>query len=158
MQSGALINNQAVWDAKSDDTLVNNGGATPTFNNSGTFRKSGGVGVTSIGSISFVNSGIIDAQTGTIDFAGNNATFNAGSQFIGAGTTLVSSYASFNGAFTSSNLSLTVGTFTGGAAQLNGNLSFTGGLITGNWERASSHVLTGNAGGNKFLSNAALNQ
>src|SRR5260370_8531617 len=113
MERGGLINKEGVWDAKSDDTLVNNGGATPTFNNSGTFRKSGGVGVTSIGSIFFVNSGIIDAQTGTIDFAGNNATFNAGSQFIGAGTTLVSSNASFNGAFPAANLSLHVGTFTG---------------------------------------------
>jgi hypothetical protein len=156
MQNGAVIGNQSVWDAKSDNALVNNGGALSTFNNSGTFRKSGGLGTTSIGSIAFVNSGIIDAQTGTINFVGGNATFNAGSEFIGAGSTLVSNNASFNSAFTSSNLSLTGGTFSGGAAQINGNLNFSGGVLTGSWEVATGQSLSGRDGGNKFLSSAAL--
>ena len=56
MQNGALIDNQSVWDARSDNALVNNGGALSTFNNSGTFRKSAGAGTTSIGAIGFVNS------------------------------------------------------------------------------------------------------
>ena len=156
VQNGAFINNQSVWDARSDNALVNNGGPLSTFDNSGTFRKSGGLGNTTVGSISFVNSGIIDAQTGTINFGGGNATFNDGSQFIGAGATLVTNDASFNGAFTSSNLSLTGGIFTGGAAQINGNLNFTGGVITGNWEVASGQVLSGTGGNNKFLSTATL--
>jgi outer membrane autotransporter protein len=156
MQNGALIKNQSVWDAKSDNALVNNGGALPTFNNSGTFRKSAGAGTTSIGSIAFVNSGTIDAQTGTINFSGANATFNAGSKFIGAGSTVVSNNASFNGAFTSSNLSLTGGTFTGTSAQINGSVNFTGGVFTGSWEVASSQTLKGNNGGNKFMSGATF--
>src|ERR1700682_3787171 len=131
MQNGALIDNRSLWDAKSDNALVNNGGPLSTFNNSGTFRKSGGLGSTSIGSIAFVNSGIIDAQTGTINFGGGNATFNAGSQFIGAGATVVSNNASFNGAFTASNLSLTNGTFTGGAGQVGGTPTFSGGAMAG---------------------------
>jgi hypothetical protein len=35
-----------VWAASSDNSLVNNGGITPTFDNSGTFRKSRGLGTT----------------------------------------------------------------------------------------------------------------
>ena len=138
MQSGALINNQSTWDAKGDNALVYNGGALPTFNNSGTLQKSGGLGATTIGSIAFVNSGSIDAQTGTINFAGGNATFNPGTQFTGAGATLVSGNATFNGAFTSSNLALTAGTFTGNAAQINGSVAFTGARspAPGRWQAA----------------------
>ncbi len=156
LRDGALIKNQSIWDARSDDAFVYNGGALPTFNNSGTFRKSAGAGATSIGAIAFFNSGIIDAQTGTINFSGGNATFNAGSQFIGAGSTLVSNNAIFNGAFTASNLSLTNGTFTGGAAQVNGNVNFNGGALTGSWEVAAGQSLSGMSGGNKFLVGAAL--
>jgi len=156
MQNGAVINNQSVWDAKGDNSFVYNGGGVPTFNNSGTFRKSGGSGSTTIGQIGFINSGTIDAQTGTINFSGANATFNAGSQFIGAGSTLVSNNATFNGAFTSSNLSLAGGVFTGGSAQIKGSVSFTGGYFGGTWEVASGQTLNGKDGGNKFLDAVAF--
>ena len=152
MQSGALIDNRSLWDAKGDNALVYNGGATATFDNSGIFRKSGGLGATTIGGIAFVNSGTIDAQTGTILFNGNNATFNAGSQFIGAGSTTIGGNASFLGGFTSANLTLASGTFTGGAAQLHGTVAFTGGVLAGTWEVAAGHTLSGRDGGNKFLS------
>ncbi|TDP73268.1 beta strand repeat-containing protein [Roseateles toxinivorans] len=158
LQSGALISNAGLWDARSDNALVNNGGATSTFNNSGIFRKSVGVGSTSIGSIAFVNSGTIDAQTGVIDFGGGNVTFNAGTQFTGAGLTRITSNASFNGAFTSANLRLQGGTFTGGAAQIGGTVAFSGGALTGDWTVAGGQTLLGVGGGNKFLSGAALTQ
>ena len=152
MQSGALIDNRSLWDAKGDNSLAYNGGATATFNNSGIFRKSGGAGNTTIGGIAFVNSGTIDAQSGTILFNGNNVTFNAGSQFTGAGSTTIAGNASFNGAFTSANLTLASGTFNGGAARLQGNVAFTGGALAGTWEVAAGHTLSGRDGGNKFLS------
>lgn len=156
MQNGTLIDNQSVWDAKSDNALVNNGGPLSTFDNSGTFRKGGGLGATTIGSITFVNSGIIDAQTGTINFSGGNATFNAGSQFIGAGSTVVTNNASFNGGFTSSNLTLAGGTFSGSAAQVNGNVGLAGGVLSGSWEVAAGQSLSGKDGSNKFMSSVTL--
>jgi len=156
LQSGASISNAGLWDARSDNALVNNGGATSSFNNSGIFRKSVGVGSTSVGSIAFVNSGTIDAQSGFIDFGGGNVTFNAGSQFTGAGLTRITSNASFNGAFTAANLRLQGGTFTGGAAQIGGTVAFSGGALTGGWTVAGGQTLLGAAGGNKFLSGAAL--
>ncbi|MBT9504128.1 MAG: hypothetical protein IV092_22985 [Burkholderiaceae bacterium] len=156
LQSGALISNAGLWDARSDNALLNNGGATSTFDNSGIFRKSVGVGSTGISTIAFINSGTIDAQTGFIDFGGGNVTFNAGSQFTGAGLTRITSNASFNGAFTAANLRLQGGTFTGGAAQIGGTVALSGGALTGGWTVAGGQTLLGVAGGNKFLSGAAL--
>nr|WP_316641267.1 hypothetical protein [uncultured Roseateles sp.] len=156
LQSGALISNAGLWDARSDNALVNNGGATSTFNNSGIFRKSAGAGSSSVGSIAFINSGTIDAQTGFIDFGGGNATFNAGTQFTGAGLTRITNNAVFNGAFTAANLLLQGGTFTGGAAQIGGAASLAGGVLTGGWTVAGGQTLLGVGGGNKFLSGAAL--
>ncbi|MEO8040296.1 MAG: hypothetical protein ABI794_16130, partial [Betaproteobacteria bacterium] len=156
LQIGALIDNQSLWDAQGNDTLVNNGGSTSTFLNSGTFRKSAGAGSTAIGGIAFVNSGTIDSQTGTINFAGGNATFNAGSQFIGIGSTTISSNASFNGAFTSSNLSVAGGTATGTAARIGGSMSLSGGVLGGTWEVATGQLLRGVGGSTKYMSAATL--
>ena len=52
--NGAVINNAALFDVQSDATLLHASaagapGAIPTFNNTGTFRKSGGTGVTDVG-------------------------------------------------------------------------------------------------------------
>lgn len=156
MQSGAVVNNAGVWDAMSDNTLANNGGSLSTFNNTGTFLKSAGAGSTTIGSIAFVNSGILDAQTGTINFSGGNVTFNGGTQFIGAGVNLVGSNATFNNGFTSANLLLSAGTFTGGNAVLNGSVDWTGGTFAGAWTFAAGQTLNGVTGGTKLLNGVAL--
>ena len=157
MQSGASFINNALHDIQATSSIVNNGGATPTYTNSGTGTLRVAAGQTAtIGSIAFVNDGGTLQADGTLVFSGNNATFNAGTQFTGAGATLVSGNATFNGAFTSSNLALTAGTFTGNAAQINGSVAFTGGLLSGTWEVASGQTLSGNDGGNKFLSNATV--
>lgn len=156
MQNGATVNNQSVWDAQSDDSISYSGGTQPLFNNSGTLRKSAGAGTTTIGNVPFANSGIINAQTGTIAFSGGTTTFNGGTQFTGAGSNLVNSGATFNNAFTSSNLSLAGGSFTGGSAQINGNVNFSGGSLFGTWEVAAGQTLSANAGGNKFLDTAVL--
>jgi len=155
MQSGATINNQSLWDARSDNTLYYNGGAATTFNNTGTFRKSAGAGDTTIANVSFVNSGTIDAQTGRIVFSGGNVNFNAGSNFVGAASTVIANNASFNGAFTSSNLNLANGYFTGNNAVVNGTVAFTGGAITGSWEVAAGQTLSARDGGFKFVDGAA---
>jgi hypothetical protein len=156
LQNGAVINNQSLWDAKSDNALANNGGPMSAFNNSAVFRKSAGAGTTSIGSIAFTNSGFIDAQTGTILFGGGNVTFNAGSAFTGAGAVVVGSNASFNGAFSSANLTISNGSITGSGAQLFGAMTLSGGALVGDWEVTSGQQLNLASGGNKFLNGASL--
>ena len=137
LQSGGSIANNGLFNALGDNTIIYNGGSTTVFNNTGTFRKSGGLGATTIGGIAFVNSGVIDAQTGTISFAGGDATFNAGTSFIGAGINAINNNAVFNGAFSSSNLDFNNGFFTGNGAQLTGTADFTGGNFTGDWTIAN---------------------
>ncbi|MGE0387112.1 MAG: beta strand repeat-containing protein, partial [Gammaproteobacteria bacterium] len=156
LQSGTQVLNGGAWNIGGDLTLINNGGTTPTFSNTGVFRKTAGSGAAQIGSLAFINSGIIEAQAGTIDFTSANATFNAGSQFTGAGTTRILAGATFNGALTSTNLQLTGGTFSGGGAVINGDVDFTGGTFSGTWTIAADQVLHGVTGGSKILSGATL--
>ena len=69
--NGAVINNgvAAVFDVQDDGDLLNGAGDTPTFNNAGTFKKSGGAGTTDVRWI-FNNTGAVQAQSGTLRFIG----------------------------------------------------------------------------------------
>ena len=156
MQSGATIQNDNLWDAKSDNGLVYNGGAFPVFTNNGTFRKSAGLGDTTFSSIGLVNSGTFDAQTGAINFASSNATFKAGTVFTGAGVNKVTSNATFEGSFTSHNLDLVSGVFTASGAVVGGVVDFLGGVLTGDWTIAAGQTLRGVTGSNKFVSGGTV--
>jgi hypothetical protein len=156
MQNGATINNQSLWNATGDNGIFNNGGSLSTFTNSGTFQKSGGIGTTTISSIDFINSGIIDAQTGTILFNGGNATFNNGSSFTGTGNVNIGANASFNGGFTSTNLNFVSGTYTGIGAALTGSADWDAGQISGGWDVTAGSTLNANTGSNKFIGAATL--
>jgi PEP-CTERM motif len=156
MQNGATINNQSLWNATSDNGIFNNGGPLSTFTNSGTFQKSGGIGNTTLSSIAFINSGLIDAQTGTILFNGGNATFNNGSSFTGAGNVNIGANASFNGGFASTNLNFVSGTYTGTGAALTGSADWDAGQISGGWDLTAGSTLNANTGSNKFIGAATL--
>ena len=66
----AVIYNAGLWNAQFDGSLAIASG-TPAFINTGTFRKSGGTGITYI-YWNFTNRfGILDAQTNTVSLAGN---------------------------------------------------------------------------------------
>ena len=151
MANGATISNQSLWDAKGDNSLNNSGGPLSTFNNSGIFRKSAGAGSTSISNIAFVNSGTVDAQTGSIDFVGSNAMFNAGSIFTGAGAVNIASNATFIGASSSSNLNFVGGIFGGNAAALSGTADWAAGTFSGDWNLTGGSTLTATTGSNKFF-------
>jgi len=76
--SGTVIYNNGVWDAQSDQTLLNVAGSpgSTVFNNFGTFRKSGGTKPSSTAiqsGVGFVNHGTVDAQNGLIQFSGSFA-------------------------------------------------------------------------------------
>ena len=156
--SGASLVNNAVLDAQGDAGLTYGGGIASTFTNNGTLRKSAGAGNTQIGnssSISTVNNGTVDAQTGTISFGGAN-TFNNGTVFTGAGSVVMNTASTFNGAFTSSNLTLAAGTQTGSAAVLNGQAQFTAGALAGGWAVAPGATLNLQGPGTKTLAGAAI--
>ena len=146
--SGAVVRNQSIWNLLGNNTLTTTTGGG-TFNNSGSLVKSGGTGISSI-DVPFINSGTIDAQTGTMRFTAGG-TFNAGSVFSGAGIVEVASNAAFNGGFTSANLDLAGGTFTGTGAALTGTADWLGGSFTGDWTVTSGSTLTVLTGTNKFL-------
>jgi hypothetical protein len=154
--NGAQIVNQSLWNMTSDNSLNNNGGAASAFNNSGIFRKSGGLGSSAINSIAFLSNGTIDAQTGSIDFNSGAATFNAGSSFTGAGDVNINSNAAFNGALTSSNLNFQGGTFTGGSAALTGSADWIAGTFTGDWAVTAGSTVNAQSGNNKFLNSSTF--
>jgi hypothetical protein len=112
-------------------------GSGSNFTNNGTFRKSTGTGVTTIGNFAgFVNNGALDAQTGTISDVGGTV-FNSGTVFTIAGINLAAGNNSFVGSFNSANLVLASGTHSGTSAVLNGSANWTGGTLDGNWTVAA---------------------
>jgi hypothetical protein len=127
----ATINNQpgALFDAANDALIQWTVYNAPVFTNAGTFRKSAGVGTTSFIGLPFFNSGTLEAQTGTISYSASGATFQAGSQFLGAGTNLLPGVPIIlNGTIYSQNLEI------GGAAiqgtnTLTGTVRWTSGYI-----------------------------
>jgi hypothetical protein len=153
-QAGTTVTNRGLWLAASDNSFS---GSASTLRNSGTFLKSGATGVTTIGAgIRLVNSGVLEAQSGTIDYASAELAFNDGSSFRGAGFNRVSSNATFSGTFTSTNLLLTRGTFTGVGAVGRGEVAWSGGTLTGEWGVGSGATFRALAGGTKLANAAAV--
>ena len=111
---GGTFNNNGTFDAQTDSVMAANGGGSPVFNNAGTFRKSAGLGTTTVG-LPFNNTGSVDLQSGTttfngfglnpavtgsgpwavagpavLQFGGSTSTLSAGATVSGAGTVFVS--------------------------------------------------------------------
>ncbi|WP_448580019.1 hypothetical protein, partial [Thermaurantiacus sp.] len=155
---GAVINN-SLWDAKGDNLFSSGSGPAGSFTNNGTFRKSGGAGVTQISQgigFSFVNNGIIDAEVGTIRFTTNFKTFNAGTVFSGDGNVDISGSSAFNGGFTSSNLTILSGTQTGTSAALTGTATMLDGNLAGSWAVASGATLNLSSTAGKVISGVSF--
>ena len=67
--NGTAIYNYGLWDAQSGQTFNDAFNGTTVFNNLGTFRKSAGANITTIDNgISFRNTGIVGALSGTLRF------------------------------------------------------------------------------------------
>ena len=129
--SGGILHNGsgALLDSQGDVTL---GAYSPSiFINQGVFRKSSGTGTTTIGgNISFINSGTVDAQVGTISLGG--IAIGNGSVFIGAGTNWLngSSYPSLAGSFSSQNLVFDGATLGGTGTLESGTMAWLSGAIS----------------------------
>ncbi len=156
--TGSVINNTGTWDSQTDNVaIVNHYGGATTFNNSGTFKKSAGTGITYM-DIPFVNTGTVDVQAGTISLRGGGSStaalnvsgasstllfaagtfdLNASTTFSGPGTVLLntSGTVNANSAVTfpaATTFTFLAGTLGGtGAVTINGTFNWTGGLMTG---------------------------
>ncbi len=155
-QNGNVIASSGLFDFK-DDVGFYDAGYNGGFVNTGTFRKSGGVGTSAIAITGFSSSGVIDTQSGTLLF-NVGAQFGNGSSFIGAGSTVVTAGAGFTGTLASANLVLAGGNFSGSAAQVNGTLAWTGGTLGGSWSVNAGQTLAVQGGAYKYLNASLLNQ
>ena len=69
--NGAIYNQPgALFDIQNDQAVYSGGYGFEMFQNAGTLRKSAGTGATTF-YVAFTNAGTVDAQSGTIQFAGN---------------------------------------------------------------------------------------
>ena len=163
--TGGIVNLAGgVFNAENDQSIINWQG-TEYFNNSGLFRKSPTSGTTTI-DVGFNNSGIVNVQSGTIDFNGNEsvggtytAAANTGLGFGGnnTGTVAIGTVANlsvYGGAVSLSgtvqNLSVSSGTLTfSGPVQ---NLGVSGGTFDGINSSISNLTWNGgNLGGNETV-------
>lgn len=91
----ALFTNAAgaLYDIQADVSIGDNGpNYTVPFTNAGSFQKSGGAGVSSVGE-NFANTGTVSVQTGTLDFHGSisglsSGTLTQGTWVVADGATL----------------------------------------------------------------------
>ncbi len=74
------ISNIGLWQITGDNSMNNGGGITPTWINSGTLRKLGGSGTSTLSAVNFVNQpgGLVDVLAGTLSFAGADTNFLGG--------------------------------------------------------------------------------
>ena len=154
------LDNQGRLQLQGDVGLINvaYGG---TVTSSGTLAKVAGTGVSSISGVNFTNNGgLIDVQTGTLQFGGGSLRFNNGTRFTGTGVAQVASDATFSGSTTASHLVLGNAAYTGGdgsasgparVATLHGSTRYTGGYLTGQWQLAADHTLSVEAGSAKYV-------
>ncbi len=122
--SPATIENAGLWDIQNDADFTDGGGTGPrTITNTGTFRKSAGTGITSIGaSTSFNNTapGSIEIQSGTLALSAGTHT---GTLSISGGATLqLTGSATFNSAASVTGAGAV--SVTGGTNNLNTGTSY----------------------------------
>ncbi|MBS0445678.1 MAG: PEP-CTERM sorting domain-containing protein [Proteobacteria bacterium] len=157
-QNGYVVTNTGTIKLAGDYGLYD-GGYNGGVANSGTLSKTAGSGTSYVSINNFVNSGKIDAQTGTINF-NTGASFLDGTSFTGAGQVVISNGASFTGTFTTAaNLSLAGGAYTGAGsgAVIDGDTHFSAGYLNGNWQLNGTRTLTLDTGGYKYVNGTVVN-
>ena len=140
-RNGAVFDNQAgaTFDVQTDLSLSHFLGATTSFNNAGTVRKSGGTGTATFALVFNNQGGTIDVQSGILNLSRGGT--HTGSTFtVASGASLqFSAYThTFSGSYSGSgsgSLQLTSGTLqvdAGGVIfNFSGGFEWTGGTISG---------------------------
>jgi adhesin HecA-like repeat protein len=184
MSSTSTVDNSGLWDVQGDLFMDYYGSPISTFNNSGVFRKSVGIGTATV-EIIFNNSGSLEAQTGVVvlsgggndtgnfnvsqsaklDMAGGTHLLDQGTSFSGEGPVRVSS-GTVNAGDTADdsvsmiNVELSGGTLGGvGILNVTGSMTWTGGTMSGGGvlTLAAGGTLAIEGAGAKTLSGYTLN-
>jgi mannose-6-phosphate isomerase-like protein (cupin superfamily)/predicted secreted protein len=129
--NGATLNNSGTFLAQNDHAFHNAGGAASTFNNLGTFTRDTATGTFAInGNIRFHNTGVVNVNSGTLQFNGGDTGNTTGDFNIAAGAQIV-----WNSDFTFAATSDIAGggsaVFTGGNQQVNGTYTLSGINVAG---------------------------
>jgi uncharacterized repeat protein (TIGR01451 family) len=157
LQNGAIFSNTGTFDLQVDLSIIDNGGADPTFNNVGVFRKSGGGGTSQV-QVVFNNGGTVEAQSGTLQLTGDgdhSGAFDVASVAVlqfSDGTHILDASATIAGAGDvtfSSGTNIISGTITG----LSGLLSLSGGMLylDGSASVPAVHLSSGTLAGSSIL-------
>jgi hypothetical protein len=156
MGYGGQLTNTGTVDIQSDGSIYLYSG-TAQFTNSGTFKKSGGVGTTYVG-VTFNNTGAgtFDVQSGTVNEDSSNGLTNAGTLTVEANSTL-DTYGNYvetagtttvkgTGTLVNSSGAVTLqGGTLAGSGTISGNVSNTGGTVSpGGTAAAGALTVTGN--------------
>lgn len=178
---GATFINEAgaVFTATNNQALGwTTGGDRPLFSNAGLFEKTGGLGATVISEQTFVNTGTVHAQVGTIRFASgavtgnggtftadddaviefaNSQTFTAGTSFTGDGVNRIAGgTVTFSGSILSDNLVFAGGSLSGGATFTGDGATWTGGQwVLGGTFHFATGTLTISGLGQKTLTHGS---
>jgi hypothetical protein len=140
-----VISNGGLWDITGDVVIDNPFGGLPmVWTNSGTLRKSGGVGLSQIDDFQFINTtgGVVQALSGTLYFAGSSTNSQLGGSWIATSPGLVD---------------IEAGTWfdTGGGASGTGTNRFNGGTLNLRTNTIPGLKLTG---GDIFIVGSAFQQ
>jgi hypothetical protein len=133
--TGGTLSNSGTMNVQVNSYFVY-GGATTTFTNTGTLNRTVGSGTATMYNVTFVNSGTVSVQSGTVDFSTTGSATHTGSFNVSASAVLqFSSNATntFSGAFTgagtvafaASGTQTLTGTYSPGATTIsNGTVNF----------------------------------
>ena len=174
--NGGTVDNYGIWNCQSDQTFNNAyGGTGTTFNNYGTFIKSGNSGTTLLDSgVAFNNTGTVNAQSGTLDFNGggtssggtyseasgafldfNGVNFATSTTIVGTNLVTLSGSLTVNGVLNGQNMQFVSGTLAGSPVIV-GALTWSGGALSGTLTIATNSSLFIAGGGNNDMNGVIL--
>lgn len=153
----AAITNNGTFNNSFDGTMTDLAGSV--INNNGIFNKSGGSGgATFINALTLNNTGTINiaagqslatSNTGVVNFNAGSTVNGPGTLVLNAGTHTVTGAAS---SVAGSLIILSGGTLLGaGTFNMNGNMTWTSGLVDGNLSISNGGILTANTVADKTM-------
>ncbi len=167
LDTGATFNNEpgASFDITTNADIFSNGGSPGggTFNNQGTFAKTGGTGVSTVGynysggTVAFnqTGNGTVQVQSGSLQFSTGGTFSNSELLSVAAGATLVFAGGTFNIAATSGIAGAGTVNFAGGTVNDLGSYNVSGTTATGGTANLQGSIL--NVGPSITASAGAIN-
>jgi hypothetical protein len=146
LRGGSVLTNRAgaSFEADNNQSVIWDSGTQGSFVNAGTFRKAVGTGTTLFNGVPFSTTGLVDLQTGTVNFS-SGFTQTAGSVDLSGGTLSGTLIDIQGGSLSGSG---TINASVRNAGQVNPGGSGAGQLtINGNYTQTSSGVLNIDLGG-----------